>query len=117
MCNRKLAKIAFITVAFVISTMFVPIASRGQTWSEWGAIQYIEAGWKEDTMAVFHSAGMVNPNGCKVTNAGYATNPNDPGHSLFHTLVLSALLNKKQTRFLISECVYSKPRIIAVGVR
>ena len=59
---------------------------------------------------------MVNPDNCPV-NVGYATNVNDPGHDLFHTVALSAFLNNKQVRFLVSGCWFGKPRLIAVGVR
>jgi len=85
--------------------------------SEWGSVTTMEAGWAEDTMAVYHSAPIVNPGGCEVTTAGYATNPNDPGHSLFHTLILSAFLNRKEVNFLVQGCVYGKPRIISVSMR
>lgn len=85
-------------------------------YTEWGSLQELEAGWSEDTMAVRHSAPMVNPGGCAVTNAGYATDPTDKGHSLFHTLLLSALLNRKEAALLVSGCVYGKPKVIAVKV-
>jgi hypothetical protein len=90
--------------------------SAAEQYSQWGSVQELEAGWAQDTMAVRHSAPMVNPDGCPVTNAGYATNPADTGHSLFHTVLLSAFLNRKEVALLISGCVYSKPRIIAVKI-
>lgn len=88
-----------------------------QTWSDWGLINSIEAGWVEDTIAVWHAAPMVNPSGCEVTGGGYATNPNDPGHKLFHSVALAAFLSGKEVHMLISDCIYSKPRIIAIGLR
>ena len=91
-------------------------AQAGPQYTAWGSVQELEGGWGEDTMAVRHSAPLVNPGGCSVTNAGYATNPADAGHSLFHTLVLSAFLNRKEVSLLISGCAYNKPRIIAVKV-
>jgi hypothetical protein len=39
------------------------------------------------------------------------------GHSLFHTLLLSAFLNRKEVSLLIDGCVFSKPRIIAAKIR
>ena len=54
---------------------------------------------------------MAGPNG------GYATNPADPGHSLFHTPLLSGFLNRKEVALLISGCAYGKPRVIAVKLR
>lgn len=98
----------------LISTSSAAMAQ--EAWSQYGAVQELEAGWVEDTMALRHAAPMVNPSGCSVTNAGYATNPADPGHSLFHTLLLSALLNRKEVAVLVSGCAYSKPRIIAVKI-
>ena len=94
-----------------------PASAQAMARTEFGSVTMMEAGWAEDTMAVYHSAPMVNPSGCAVTNAGYATNPNDPGHSLFHTLILSAFLNRKEIAFLISDCVYGKPRILSVTLR
>lgn len=85
--------------------------------TDWGLLQEIEAGWGDDTMAVYHAARMVNPAGCPSTNAGYATNPADPGHGLFHTVLIEAFLARKEIRLLISGCAYGKPRILAVRVR
>lgn len=93
------------------------VAHAAEQVSDWGSVQLIEAGWVVDSMAVFHSAPVVNPGSCSVTNAGYATNPADAGHSLFHTTILSAFMNRKEVRFLISGCVFNKPRIISVSVR
>ena len=91
-------------------------AQAPQQYTAWGSVQEIEAGWAEDTMAVRHSAPLVNPSACPVTNAGYATNPADTGHNLFHTLLISALLNKKEVSLLISGCAYSKPHVLAVKI-
>lgn len=44
-------------------------------------------------------------------------NPNDSGKNLFHTMMLSAFLNRKEMAVLVSGCVYGKPHIIAVSVR
>ena len=91
-------------------------ALAAPTYTQWGSVQELEGGWAQDTMAVRHSAPLVNPDGCAVTNAGYATDPADTGHSLFHTLLLSAFLNRKEVALLISGCAFSKPRIIAVKI-
>lgn len=93
-----------------------PPPARPQ-FSDWGLIKVISAGWTEDTMSIDHSAPIVNPNQCPTTNGGYATNPNDPGHTLFHTILLNALINRKEVQLLISGCVYEKPRIIGVNIR
>lgn len=119
MVNRfsRLKKIAQ-TVAIVgVSVTMTHPAFAAEQFSDWGSVKSIESGWVLDTLAVFHSAPLVNPDGCRVTNGGYATNPADPGHSLFHTILLSAFLNRKEVHLLISGCVFDKPRIIGVGVR
>jgi hypothetical protein len=106
----------FILVAVIGATMTRP-ALAADKWTNFGSVQDIVAGWVQDTVAVHHSAPVVNPDSCSVTNGGYATSPSDPGHSLFHTIILSAFLNRKEVNLLISGCVYSKPRIIGVVIR
>ncbi len=102
---------------FVAAIWSAPSAAQpAPQYTQWGSLQELEGGWGQDTMAVRHSAPLVNPNACAVTNAGYATNPADTGHSLFHTMLLSAFLNRKEVSLLISGCAYSKPRIIAVKI-
>lgn len=111
--SRRIAGCALgLTLAWLTATP----AQAAPQYSQWGSVQELEGGWAQDTMAVRHSAPMVNPDGCAVTNAGYATDPADPGHSLFHTLLLSAFLNRKEVALLISGCAFSKPRIIAVKI-
>lgn len=95
----------------------IPLPIPKETPTEWGTITWLEVGWTEDSMTIQHSSpNFVNPNGCPVAGS-YATDPKDPGHSLFHTVALSAFMNKKQVSLLIHGCVYGKPKIIAVGVR
>ena len=55
--------------------------------------------------------------GCTTTTYGYATATEDPGHTLFHTIAMTAFLNKREVQFLIAgpgSCSYGKPKIIAV---
>ncbi len=85
--------------------------------TQFGSVQELEVGWIEDAMSVRHSAPIVNPGRCPVTAAGYATNPADRGHSLFHTVLLSAFLNRKEVSLGISGCIFSKPRVIGVKIR
>ncbi len=88
-----------------------------ETPTDWGNITWLEVGWTEDSMSIQHSApNFVNPNHCPVEGS-YATDPKDPGHSLFHTVALSAFMNKKQVSLLVLGCAYGKPKIIAIGVR
>lgn len=86
--------------------------------TEWGTITYISAGWVQDSMAIGHSMSPVtNPSGCSVETGGYATDPNDPGHNLFHTIALSAFMNKKQVSLVILGCSFDKPKVIGISVR
>lgn len=86
------------------------------TYTPRGTIKTIEAGWSLETMAVWHSATMVNPSNCLVTNGGYATDPADTGRSLFHSVILNAFLNKREVQLVISGCAFNKPKIIGVKV-
>lgn len=83
----------------------------------------LQAGWTIDQMLVFtdQPAPITNPGGCQVTTNGYVTNPADPGHNLFHTILLSALLNAREVLFVIFDCypdqATGRPRIVSVGIR
>jgi hypothetical protein len=85
------------------------------TYTKRGTITTIEAGWREETMAVWHSAAMINTP-CTVKNYGYATDPADSGRTLFHTVILNAFLNKREVQLVVSGCVFGKPKIIGVKV-
>ena len=107
--------VAAVVICSAASASVVHIAAQAATqYTAWGSVQELEAGWGEDTMSVRHSAPVVNPGACPITTAGYASSPADTGHSLYHTLLLSGFLNRKEVSLLISGCVYGKPRIIAV---
>jgi hypothetical protein len=84
--------------------------------SDWGFISWISTGWVVDSMAVITTAPLANP-GCQVTDAGYATNPDDPGHQLHHAVLMMAFAMNRQVQIRASDCVYDKPRIISVSVR
>lgn len=90
--------------------------ANAQSWTDWGYITRIEAGWAADSMAVVHSAPYVNQP-CSVVTDVYVTDTTDPGRSLYHSVALAAFLNSKQVRFLISGCAFGKPRIISVVIR
>jgi len=106
-----------VLAALAAATVAASPAAAQQARSGWGAVQSVEAGWVQNTMGVLHSAPLVNPAGCTITGAGYATNPADPGVNLFHTLLLSALLNRIEVQLLVEGCAFNKPRIIAVTLR
>jgi hypothetical protein len=91
-------------------------APAAQVVSDWGKISLLSTGWVQDSMAITTTAPTVNP-GCTVLNAGYATNPADPGHSLHHAVLLAAFLNNREVQIIADGCVFDKPRIISVIVR
>ncbi|MEO8259663.1 MAG: hypothetical protein ABI868_20120 [Acidobacteriota bacterium] len=118
MTFRTRLLVAAVVICSTASASVVHItAQAGTQYTAWGSVQDLEAGWGDDAMSIRHSAALVNPGACPVTAGGYATNPADAGHSLFHTLLLSGFLNRKEVALLISGCVYGKPRVIAVKLR
>lgn len=92
-------------------------AAAAPAYSGWGLVRNLEAGWAADTMSVLHSAPQINPGACSVTTAGYATSPDDPGRALYQTLLLSALLNRREVNILADGCVFEKPKVIGVSIR
>jgi hypothetical protein len=109
----------------------IPACAFAQTWSEWGAITSIDAGPSSDSISLHHSAPLINPGtrdlsavsggvkytSCRVTNAGYSTEPRDEGRDLYHTIALAALLNRKEVQILVQGCTRDKPRLIGIRVR
>ena len=113
--RRHRLLVAALLVCGAASASVVRMAAQPATqYTAWGSVQELEAGWGEDTMSVRHSAPVVNPGACPITTAGYASSPADTGHSLYHTLLLSGFLNRKEVALLISGCSYGNPRVIAV---
>ena len=118
MLTRILIRTAqMVAIVGICLTVANGAQAAGETWTAWGVITQLEAGWGADVMSVAHSAPIVNPGGCSVTTYGYATAPDDPGHSLYHTVALTAFMNKKEVALLIAGCAYNKPKIIAVKIR
>jgi hypothetical protein len=107
-----------LSVALLAVTLtFLPHpCNAAQVFSDWTRITLIKTGWVVDTMAVFTQAPVADP-GCPVTNAGYATNPADSGHQLFHSVLLAAFINGREVQILADGCVFDKPRIIGVDIR
>ena len=101
---------------FVALTLLYTTAFAADVQSDWGYVKWLSTGWVEDSMAVITTAPLANP-GCPVTDAGYATNPNDPGHKLHHAALLGAYFNNKRVSIRASGCVYNKPRIISVSIQ
>ena len=105
-------------VACIVAISTSPARSQDPQFTEWGSITLISAGWALDTMAIYHSSPRIaNPNGCAVTNGGYATDPADSGRGLFHTIALSAFLNRKEVAILVQGCAFGKPRVLGINIR
>jgi hypothetical protein len=81
-------------------------------------IRYLGSGWTLDQMLVFpdQPLPLTNPGGCGNNPDSYITQPADPGHSLFHTILLSAFLNGRQVQMVISGCWLDHPRLIGVDI-
>jgi hypothetical protein len=114
-CKRVPSSSRVALVAAILCVAVFP--AWAQVATEFGAVTYLETGWAQDTMAIRHSATLVNPDNCRVTNAGYVTDPADPGHSLHHTVALAAFLNHKEVVLVVKGCVFEKPKVIGVGVK
>jgi hypothetical protein len=112
--KRTMMKRLFPLVCSLV--LWVPSAFAVDAYSDWGYITWLSTGWYEDTMSVITTAPLANLN-CPVTDAGYATNPSDPGHQLHHAALLGAYYNHKRVQILVDGCVYDKPRILAVNVQ
>jgi hypothetical protein len=107
--------------------------SAGFEWSNlytaWGHVTALETGWHDDTMSITldpsvpfvnsgHRSPVVNQPfvSCKITTAGYALDPKDPGVKAHEAVLLAAFIAGKKVRLLINACAYDKPRVIAVGI-
>ena len=87
-------------------------------WSGWFTITALQAGWFVDQVLVFPNAPLVNPGGeCTIVNNGYTTDRNDSGHTLFHTMLLGALVNTREVNLVLYGCFEGRPKIISVSVR
>jgi hypothetical protein len=99
-----------------------PSAEPDIQWTGFGTITEIVGGWINNAMLVAHSQPQINPGHC-VNQNGYGTNPADPGVNLFHTMLLSAFMNRREVNLLISAaggpsgCPWGQPHLIAVDIR
>ena len=89
-----LRRAAILFLAGLLSAKATEVHAAGEMWTARGLITRIEAGWREETLSVEHTAPIVNPGNCPETRFGYATDPADPGRSLFHTVAEKAFENK-----------------------
>jgi hypothetical protein len=121
---QTIAQIASIIVA---NTMLASSVNAAES-TDWGTVLRLQAGWTIDRMLVFHSKPTINPANpvarkgapkgmCSLTTDGYIIDENAPGHNLFNTLVLSALLNGREVQFVIDGCKENRPQIVSVSIR
>jgi hypothetical protein len=86
--------------------------------TSWGTLVALQGGWGVDRMLVFHSAPMVNADPpCGLLTNGYIVNESHPGHNLFNTMLMSALLNRREVTFVILGCFENRPQIVSVSIR
>jgi len=107
----------FAVAAFV--NMSVPVSARAADpqVTEWGTLVALQSGWVVDQMLIFHNAPLKNPDGCSITTNGYLTNTDHPGHTLFHTMLLTAIVSRREVQFVISGCRENRPQIVSVSIR
>lgn len=69
-------------------------------------------------MSVNLDVPMVNPTNpsCQTTTAGYALDPNDPGVKVHEAAIMGAYFAGKKVYIRVDGCVFTKPKIIGVGV-
>ena len=95
-----------------------PSLIRSAQNTSWSTLVALQGGWAVDRMLVFHSAPMVNADPpCSVTTNGYIVNEAHTGHNLFNTMLMAALLNRREVAFVISGCYQDRPQIVSVSIR
>ena len=94
------------------------IAAADQAVSQVGHVTSFETGWSQNTMSVNLDVPMVNPTNpsCPTATAGYALDPNDPGVKVHQAAIMGAYFSGKRVFIRVDGCIFTKPRIIAVGV-
>ncbi len=113
--GRNLLKLACASVAALTATAHVS-ASAAPTATEEGFITFASGGWVNPSMLVrLGVTSFTNPASCPATD-GYLTDPADPGHELFNSMLLSAYLAKRRVQLTIDGCTVGRPRIIAVAI-
>jgi hypothetical protein len=122
---------SFRTILVVAAFLTSVSAGRAQVieqhYTAWGHIVALETGWFNDTMSITLDPSVPFVNGtepgfrpgehfCTVKTAGYALDPADAGVKVHQAALLSGYIAGKHVRLLVSGCVFSKPRVIAVGL-
>jgi hypothetical protein len=112
-----LKTMACIGAALALGAIAPSPALADPEFTDWGTVVSLQGGWVVDQALVFHSAPLKNPDHCTVTNNGYITNLEHAGHTLFHTMLLSALLTRREVALVIGGCRENRPQIISVAIR
>ena len=96
-----------------------PSLVKSALWTNWATVVTLQGGWGIDRMLVFHGAPMVNNTDppCQILTNGYIVNETHTGHTLFNTMLMTALLNKREVAFVISGCYEQRPQIVSVAIR
>jgi hypothetical protein len=115
-----------LVVAAFLTSVSAGRAQVEQQYTAWGHIVALETGWSNNTMSITLDPSVPFVNGrepifpgehfCSPKTAGYALDPGDPGVKVHQAALLSGYIAGKHVRLLISGCVFSKPRVIAVGL-
>ena len=116
--NAQDAESPFTDPTQKLSFLNDPALIKTAQWTSWGTLVALQGGWGIDRMLVFHAAPMTNadPPCANLTN-GYIVNETQIGHNLFNTMLLTALLNKREVAFVISGCYEERPQIVSVAIR
>jgi hypothetical protein len=86
--------------------------------SDWGTLTALQAGWEIDRMLVFHAAPITDADPpCPLLTNGYIVNEEHTGHNLFNTMLITALLNRREVSFVILGCFEDRPQIVSVSIR
>lgn len=104
-------------IAAVVATAAAIGPCLAQEFTEFGLVTALQAGWTIDRTLVFHDKPMLNPGNCGIVTNGYIIDENAPGHNLFNTMILSALMNQREVAFVVFGCYEDRPQIISVTVR
>jgi hypothetical protein len=95
-----------------------PSLIRSAQVTPWTTVVALQGGWGIDRMLVFPAAPIVNANPpCSILTNGYIVNETHTGHNLFNTMLMSALLNRREVAFVISGCYQDRPQIVSVSIR
>jgi hypothetical protein len=112
-------RLARIAVMIAGAAMF-PALGNAQTAkvTPWGTLVALQGGWGIDRMLVFHNMPMTNAEPpCNLLTNGYIVNESQTGHDLFNTMLLTALLNRREVQFVILGCFENRPQIVSVSIR